>query len=444
MKTRTKRILIGILAAVLAVIGIYFFPPVHARLAWRVENLRTRVIYFFNPPDKALFTPNEESQLDAIVQATMQAYLATPSAAPEPDLPTPVPTITPTPFPDRVVLTDVFYEDQHGRTNYCGPANFSMALRYWGWDGNRDVIGQAVMPGNTKGGLPSNVDKNVMPYEMQEYIADNVPALGSVLRYGGNLDLIKSLIAEGFPVLVEKGIYELDLANRVSWMGHYAFITGYDEAQQIFIYQDSYQPAGAPPGPDRLITFNKMIEGWRAFNYVFVVVYPAEKENEVTALLGPYADARWAASRSLEVAHQESQTLEDIDQYFAYFNIGTAHVELQEYADAAYAYDFAFQIYGDLIVEDSVRPYRMMWYQTGPYKAYYYSGRYSDVINLATTTLKDTISEPVLEESLYWRGQANFMAGQTQAAIDDYRAALKVHPNWIPAIQALQDLGVQP
>jgi hypothetical protein len=36
------------------------------------------------------------------------------------------------------------------------------------------------------------------------------------------------------------------------------------------------------------------------------------------------------------------------------------------------------------------------------------------------------------------------MAGQTQKAINDYRAALKVHPNWPPALQALQDLGVQP
>ncbi len=86
----------------------------------------------------------------------------------------------------------------------------------------------------------------------------------------------------------------------------------------------------------------------------------------------------------------------------------------------------------------------MMWYQTGPYKAYYFSGRYADVINLATTTLEDTISKPNLEESLYWRGQAEYMAGNTQAAIADYRAALKIHPGWETAIQALQDLGVAP
>jgi hypothetical protein len=85
-----------------------------------------------------------------------------------------------------------------------------------------------------------------------------------------------------------------------------------------------------------------------------------------------------------------------------------------------------------------------MWYQTGPYFAYYYSARYQDVISLANTTLKDTISKPTLEESLLWRGRAYYMAGQTSLAVDDYRAAIKVHVNWLPAVQALQDLGLQP
>ena len=124
--------------------------------------------------------------------------------------------------------------------------------------------------------------------------------------------------------------------------------------------------------------------------------------------------------------------------------MGTSHVALLQYADAAIAYDYAFSVYADLDVNDSVRPYRMMWYQTGPYKAYYYTNRFADVINLADTTLNDTIAEPVLEESLYWRGRAYYMAGKTDLAVKDYRDALKVHPKWIVATQALQDLGIQP
>ena len=87
-----------------------------------------------------------------------------------------------------------------------------------------------------------------------------------------------------------------------------------------------------------------------------------------------------------------------------------------------------------------------MWYETGPYFAYFYSSRYADVINLANTTLTDpaNTAERTLEESLLWRGRAYYMSGNTQAAVDDYRAALKVHVNWAPAVQALQDLGMQP
>jgi tetratricopeptide (TPR) repeat protein len=138
------------------------------------------------------------------------------------------------------------------------------------------------------------------------------------------------------------------------------------------------------------------------------------------------------------------QNLTGIDQYFAWFNAGTSHVALFEYADAAVAYDYAFSLYADFDDNDLLRPYRMMWFQTGPYKAYYYTNRFVDVINLADTTLNDTISEPVLEESLYWRGQAYYMAGETDLAVKDYRAALKVHPKWIPTTQALQDLSLQP
>jgi hypothetical protein len=100
------------------------------------------------------------------------------------------------------MLEGIKYEHQHGRLNYCGPANFSMALTYWGWDGNRDVIGKAVKP--------TDKDKNVMPYELQDYITDNVSGITSVVRNGGDIEMLKRLVSAGFPVVVEKGIYELD------------------------------------------------------------------------------------------------------------------------------------------------------------------------------------------------------------------------------------------
>jgi hypothetical protein len=426
--------------SILLLIVLYYLPPIHSRLAWRLDSLRTQIRYMVNPPDEAVFLPTQQAQVNLAVTKmiqTLQATLTPETASTPKPGPTLQPTITATPLPATVMLEGIKYEHQHGRLNYCGPANFSMALTYWGWTGNRDVIGKAVKP--------TDKDKNVMPYELQDYIIDNVQGMTSVVRYGGDIDLLKRMVSAGFPVVVEKGIYETDVNGKYSWMGHYAFVTGYDDTQGDIIYQDTYQPdPKANPGPNRHIKYSTFNEGWRAFDFVFVVVYPVDKESQVMYLLGPYADDQWASQHALSVAQSEAQTLADIDRFFAWFNVGTSHIALLQYADAAIAYDYAFSVYAGLDVNDSVRPYRMMWYQTGPYKAYYYTNRFADVINLADTTLNDTIAEPVLEESLYWRGRAYYMAGKTDLAVKDYRNSLNVHPKWIPATQALQDLGMQP
>ncbi len=438
--SRRTRVLLAVLLVVILAVGFSLLPPVRERLAWRVDALRSRVAYFFNPPDEAVFRPEQTANFDSVLATTRAEYSATltpPAASSSQGTPTPppgptfTPTITSTPLPAVVKLDGVKYEDQHNRWNYCGPANFSMALTFWGWKGNRDVIGKAIKP--------SDKDKNVMPYELVDYVTDQVPGINALQRYGGDIETLKRLIAAGFPVVAEKGYYERDYTGKMGWMGHYQFVTGYDDLSGTLLAQDTYLD-----GPDFSIPYDKFIEGWRAFNYVFIVTYPSEREGEVLNLLGSLANANVAAHQALERAQSESQSLSGIDLFFTYFNIGTSHVALQQYVDAAYAYDFAFQLYAGLTGDNSIRPYRMMWYQTGPYFAYYYSGRYADVINLATTTLEDTISEPVLEESLLWRGRAYYMAGRTDKAIADYRAALKVHPNWPPAVQALRDLGVQP
>ena len=142
------------------------------------------------------------------------------------------------------------------------------------------------------------------------------------------------------------------------------------------------------------------------------MVYPPDREADVMDVLGPYADTRWAAQHSLDRASQEVTTLKGIDLFFAWFAKGTSHVALQQYVDASTAYDQAFAIYNALGSDNNERPYRMLWYQTGPYWAYFYTGRYFDVVNLADTTLNDTGSTPTLEESLYWRGLAHKQGGR--------------------------------
>ncbi|MBI2330838.1 MAG: C39 family peptidase [Chloroflexi bacterium] len=432
-------------------IGVALLPPVKSRLSTQYELLRTRIVYFFNPPSEAVFEPSETDPLTvetAVGTARAEMLLtltpeikatATPKAGP-----TAKPTLTSTPVPDSVILPGVVYVDQHGRWNYCGPANLTMALKFWGWSGDRDDVAKVVKPGSPdtkldfiQRGLP---DKNVMPYELVDFVNTQTIEYRALSRYGGDIDLLKRLIAAGFPVVVEKGYYERDYTGKIDWLGHYLFTTGYDDARGGFIVQDAY----LKPGKDLLSKYEDYQDGWRSFNYLFMVVYPANREDEVLNLLGPWADETWAANHALAFANQEIADLKGNDLFFAYFNKGTSHVALNQYSDAAIAYDQAFSQYSKWDTAKGNRPFRMMWYQTGPYFAYYYSARYQDVINLANTTLKDTISKPTLEESLLWRGRAYYMIGDTNAAVADYRAALQVHADWYPAVQALQELGLQP
>jgi hypothetical protein len=425
-------------------VGLYFLPPVHDRLAWRLDELMLNLKYRLNPPAQAVFVPQggKEGPSVATLLPTVLPSL-TPTVLPteivdstpvlasaKPTSTVILPSATPapisTPIPDRVVLKDVIYEDQHGRWNYCAPANLSMALSFWGWGGNRDVVGPFLKP--------DEKDKNVMPYEMASYVQEHTELM-AISRVGGDLDLLKRLIASGFPVVVEKGTFLRDLTGVVSWMGHYQVVTGYDDAEEEFITQDSFVKADHP------VSFVDMIKGWRAFNYAYLVIFPPEKEGEVIALLGPDADEMINYQNAALKASNEIYGLAGIDQYFAWFNRGSSLVNLQDYAGAAAAYDESFAIYPT--IPEAERPWRMMWYQTGPYFAYFYAQRYYDVLYLADGTLSAMQGDQNLEESYYWRAMAKAALGDTSGAIADYRTSLKYHPGFGPAIYQLQLLGVE-
>ncbi len=432
-------------------IGIYFVPPINARLAPRVDLLYAQVKYLINPPDEAIFQPQQQSQVDIALTEMMQTFEATqpasssvlPASTPTPG-PTQTPTLTSTPLPETANLTGFKYVDQKNRWNYCGPANLAMALDFVGWDGDRDDVARSIKPGIQDPKLDfiqqGRSDVNVMPLELVDFVNFETE-YRALSRLGGDIDLAKRLLAAGFPFIAEKGYYEKDYTGKVAWLGHYQFVTGYDDAKGVLIVQDTWND-----GPNFPITYEEFesAEAWLSFDNIFIVVYAPEREAELLSVLGPYADDTWAANRAREIAEERIRNSEGIDQYFAWFAKGMSHVELFEYADAAAAFDQAFAIYNDLGKDDKQRPYRMMWYQTGPYKAYFYTERYRDVINLADITLTDTISKPTLEESIYWRGRAKYMIGDTPGAIADFRETLRLHPDWGPAIQALQDLGVQP
>ena len=425
---------LAVFALLALMLAIYFLPPVHERLAWRVASLRSQVFYFFNPPGEVLFSPAQQEEMGVIATGTITASLPqetltlealltpTASVSSTPTV-TLTPTITPTAIPDAFSLSGVLHEYQ--KMNNCGPVTLSMALSYWGWVGDQDVTRPWLRPHQD--------DRNTMPEEMVAAVKAHTD-LEALVRSGGDTNLIKQFIAAGFPVIVERDMG--DVRPDENWTGHFGVVTGYDDAQERFILQDSYIM------PDYPLSYAEHNQYWRAFNHVYVVIYPPDRTHEVLSILGPQADENNNYQHAADQAREAINELQGRDLFFAWFNLGTSLVNLGDYIGAAQAYDHAYDVVYPTI-PSAARPWRMTWYQTGPYEAYYFTERYQDVINLATFTIVNTGVEEI-EETWLWRGRARLALGDEPGAIEDFQTALKFHPGWDEALSELQHLGVHP
>lgn len=403
---------------------VYNLPPIHDRLSWRVDNVRVAIKRYFNPPEQVVFVPQE--QVDAIVASTLTAMAPTGTATPIQsitDTPavSPFPSQTPTAIPSNVSLTGIRHEYQ--KFNNCAPSNLSMVLSYWGWQGDQFVTRAYLRPSFEID------DKNVNPFEIVDYVEKNTE-FDALWRVGGNLELLKRLVAAGFPVLIEKGLDE------DAWLGHYQTISGYNDAKNSFMVYDSYQ---GPPEA-YAVSYDTVAQFWRHFNFVYIVIYPPQRAEEVKSILGAQMDPQVNFHSAAELALAETQSLTGREQFFAWFNLGSNLVYLQDYATAAQAYDNAFALYPSL--SEAERPWRLLWYQDGPYNAYYHTGRYQDVINLAHSTLIN-VDKPVLEETYYWRGMAKEQLGDRDGAIEDLQRANTLNPNSTPAGAELNRLQGQ-
>ena len=409
----------GVLALCLLSIIVYNLPPVQDRLAWRVDSLRAQIKRFLNPPEQVIFVPQE--QVDAIVNATMTALAPTATATPaltETSLPSPTASLVPTAIPASASLSGIRHEYQ--QFNNCAPASLSMVMSYWGWTGNQ-IETRAYLRPNFEAD-----DKNVNPFEIVDYVEKNTQ-YDALWRVGGDLEVLKRLLAAGFPVLIEKGLDPHDDA----WLGHYQIVSGYDDAKSQFLVYDSYEGPAAAWG----VPYDFIGQFWRHFNFAYVVVFPPESAAEMHSILRAQSDQQQNFQYAAELALTEANSLTGREQFFAWYNRGTNLVYLQDYAGAAQAYDAAFALYAALPLEE--RPWRLLWYQDGPYAAYYHTGRYQDVINLAQSTLVN-VDKPVLEETYYWRGMAKAALGDQPGAIEDLQRAASLNPNSTPAAQELQ------
>lgn len=364
-------------------------------------------------------TPIAAIAAEEIVVATPEAI-----ATPFPTEPLPLPTATPAalfqPPAQSVALTGLRHQWQ--TWNNCGPATLSMNLSYFGSTLGQDVIGAALRR--------SADDKNVSPEELLAYA--RAQGFSAQLRVNGSAELLKMLVTNGFPVLIETWLEE----EPNDGLGHYRLITGYDEARQSWIAYDTYVArdlvAGAASADKATLEGSDSYAGiylpyaktdtlWKVFNRTWLLIHPPENAPLVEAILGNAdSTAMWQAAE----AQARSETAANPGDAYAWFNLGSSLWALGNSAEAVAAFDQARAI---------GLPWRMFWYQFAPFAAYLDQGRTSDVIALADSVLVNTTS---IEEVHYWKGRAQATNGDTAGALTSYDAALALFPGYADALTA--------
>jgi hypothetical protein len=124
----------------------------------------------------------------------------------------------------------------------------------------------------------------------------------AIWRIGGDMELLKDLVAANFPVVIETGG---PFAEGYDWIGHYQTVVGYDDNQrQIYLY-DSYLGTGTS-GEGVAESYDIFDDRWQDFNRVFIVIYEPDRESLVAQILGERADPTRAAEIALETARAEA------------------------------------------------------------------------------------------------------------------------------------------
>jgi tetratricopeptide (TPR) repeat protein len=412
--------LLVIIGMALVVVIAYQIPSIKARLSWRVDIAMTYLRGVIHPV-KPFPTAAESTVLATQASTSTDAvHTSLPTLVPDQPTATIAPTATPqpspTPIPGKVDLPAPLWEQQGA--NNCGPATLALYLRYYGWQGNQDNIAQVVKP------IPE--DRNVNPEELVYFVRTHAGWLSAEFRVGGDLQLLKQLIAAGFPVMIEESFF-FDTPywpNDDLWAAHYLLVTGYDDSAQSFTGQDSFH------GPNQVIASTTLDSYWQIFNRVYLLVYPPAQEGTLKAVLGDNWDADLNRQHALEVSQAETQS--EPKNAYAWFNLGSNLVYFERYGEAASAYDTARKL---------GLYQRMLRYQFGPFFAYFHAGMTTELIAVTEYALERT---PNSEEALLWHGWALYRMGKKNEAVADWQKALQYHPNYQDALYALNFVSSNP
>lgn len=320
----------------------------------------------------------------------------------------PTPTITPAKPPKRKILPTNYHVFQ--TFNNCGPASLSMALRFYGITVSQQELGQALRPYQVPNG--DNDDKSVTLQEL----ADKAREYGFIPFYRpmGSPDLVKQFIAQDIPVIARTW-----LAPNED-IGHYRVIKGYDETRGVFIQDDSLQNKNLE------YTYADFNDIWKKFNYEYLVFVPKDKVELTEQILGENADTKTAWQNAVEKS--QSVLTQNPDDIYARFNLSVALYNTQDYQRSVEEFEK---------VENRL-PFRTLWYQIEPIKAYFELGNYQRVFSLTDKVLNNY--NKAFSELYLIRGEIYKKQGNVEAAKEEFQKAVQYNINLKAAQLALNSI----
>lgn len=155
----------------------------------------------------------------------------------------------------------------------CGPASLSMVFSHWGVIRTQFQIQAEVRADNSSWGMT--------PFEVPAY-ARSV-GLRAVVAPRGNQKLVKLLISNGIPVIVNQWVSS---SYRTL---HYRPVVGYNNQSHTYTFDDPYLGAGYT------VTYNHFRSIWQVRDRRFIVVFPPSKAKLVQAIL---KKAKWNYGRA--------------------------------------------------------------------------------------------------------------------------------------------------
>jgi tetratricopeptide (TPR) repeat protein len=312
------------------------------------------------------------------------------------------------PTPDHDQLENEYHVFQ--TFNNCGPASLSMALSYYGITASQQQLGQELRPYQHPTG--DNDDKSVTLEELAQKASEY--DLVAFYRPNGSIQLLEHLVANGMPVITRTW---LTVDNDI---GHYRVVKGYNRTTQQLLQDDSLQ------GKNIWYSYTDFEKIWQKFNYEYVVLVPRNKVAVVETLLGQDVDGTTAWRRAAETARRDLE--KSPADATVRFNLSVALYNSGEY-DAAIA---------EFEKVEHQLPFRTLWYQIEPIKAYFAVGNFDRVLALTESILNT--HNRAFTELYILRGDVFMKQRNPALAREEYEKAVFYNRNSKEAWERLESL----